>query len=60
MANKGSERQLPATHSGPKPGDYPLGSVESRAATSAGWASFMIYARLQKAHNVADVDCAPA
>jgi hypothetical protein len=28
----GDGRGLPATHSGPRPGDYPLGSLESRAA----------------------------
>jgi hypothetical protein len=26
---------LPATNSGPKPGDFPLGSLESRAAARA-------------------------
>src|SRR5208337_3977854 len=25
-------RRLPATHSGPKPGDFPIGSLQSRAA----------------------------
>jgi hypothetical protein len=32
MANKGNGPRLAATNSGPKPGDFPLGSLESRAA----------------------------
>jgi hypothetical protein len=32
MAGQGDGRRLPATHSGPKPGDFPIGSLESRAA----------------------------
>ena len=32
MASKGNGRGLPATCSGPKPGDFLLGSLESRAA----------------------------
>ena len=35
MANKGSQRQLGATDAGLKPGDYPLGSAQSRAAARA-------------------------
>lgn len=35
MANKGSESGLGATAAGQKPGDYPLGSAESRAAARA-------------------------
>ena len=30
-----SRTVLPATNSGPKPGDFPLGSLESRAAARA-------------------------
>jgi hypothetical protein len=30
--NKSKKTQLPATESGPKPGDFPLGSLKSRAA----------------------------
>jgi len=32
LATQGDGRSLPATHSGPKPGDFPIGSLESRAA----------------------------
>jgi hypothetical protein len=32
VANQGDERRLTATHLGPKPGDFPVGSLESRAA----------------------------
>ena len=32
MANQGVGRSLPATHPGPKPGDFPIGSLQSRAA----------------------------
>ncbi len=35
MANKGAQRRLGATDSGPKPGSYALGSVESRVAARA-------------------------
>jgi len=35
MANNGAEGQLGATDAGPKPGDYPLGSAQSRAAARA-------------------------
>jgi hypothetical protein len=32
LASQGDGRCLPATHSGPKPGDFPIGSLQSRAA----------------------------
>jgi len=32
VASQGDRRSLPATHSGPKPGDFPLGSLQSPAA----------------------------
>ena len=32
MANKGPQGFLPATDSGPRPGAFPLGSAQSRAA----------------------------
>jgi hypothetical protein len=32
VANQRDRRRLPATHSGPKPGDFPIGSLQSRAA----------------------------
>ena len=35
MASQGNGRGLAATCSGPKPGDFPLGSLESRAAARA-------------------------
>ena len=35
MAKKGFSRPLPASNSGAKPGDFPLGSLESRAAARA-------------------------
>jgi hypothetical protein len=35
LVNTGMPKGLPATHSGPKPGDFPLGSLESRAAVRA-------------------------
>jgi hypothetical protein len=35
MAIKGDQRQLGATDSGPRPGRFPLGSVQSRAAARA-------------------------
>ena len=35
MANKGAQRPLGATDSGLKPGEYPLGSPQSRAAARA-------------------------
>src|SRR5215472_7098207 len=35
LVNNGAPKRLPATRPGPKPGDYPLGSPESRAAARA-------------------------
>ena len=35
MANKGPQGQLGATDSGPRPGRFPLGSAQSRAAARA-------------------------
>jgi hypothetical protein len=35
MANKGNHKSLSATVPGPRPGDYPLGSLQSRAAARA-------------------------
>ncbi len=32
MEKGGEGRRVPATHSGPRPADFPLGSLESRAA----------------------------
>jgi hypothetical protein len=32
MADKGSQKALGATQGGPQPGNYPLGSAQSRAA----------------------------
>ena len=32
VASQWGRRRLPATHSGPKPGDFPIGSPQSRAA----------------------------
>ena len=32
MGSQRDERRLTATHSGPKPGDFPIGSLQSRAA----------------------------
>jgi hypothetical protein len=32
VGGQGDRRSLPATHSGPKPGDFPIGSLQSRAA----------------------------
>jgi hypothetical protein len=35
MGNKGAEGPLGATNSGPRPGSFPLGSAQSRAAARA-------------------------
>ncbi len=35
MEKRGEAYPLPATHSGPRPADFPLGSLESRAAARA-------------------------
>ena len=35
MEKSGEAYPLPATHSGPRPADFPLGSLESRAAARA-------------------------
>lgn len=35
MENRGEEHPLPATNSRPRPADFPLGSLESRAAVRA-------------------------
>ena len=35
MEKRGEAYLLPATHSGPRPADFPLGSLESRAAVRA-------------------------
>jgi len=35
MRKREERTQIPATDSGPKPGDFPLGSLESRAAVRA-------------------------
>ena len=35
MANKGTQLTLGATERGPRPGDYALGSTQSRAAARA-------------------------
>lgn len=35
MANKGAQGRLGATDSGPRPGSFPLGSAQSRAAARA-------------------------
>ena|ERR1035438_2919526 len=35
MANKGTQKPLGATVGGPQPGNYPLGSAQSRAAARA-------------------------
>jgi hypothetical protein len=32
VANQGDGRRVPATHFGPKSGDFPIGSLQSRAA----------------------------